>query len=1755
MNERTMRGWKKKVLSLVLAFVLVLEPSLVSMAANEEAATTELLLESVEEELVAEASLESVAEETVTEASEKSVAEEFTGSATEDGADNVVTYSTSTEADFVITDGVLTSYTGTATDVIIPEGVVEIKYSVFERNTTIVSVTFPSSLQIVGNSAFSGCTNLKNVTLNEGLVRIDSNAFVGAGLVGTLTIPGSITNIGGSAFENCEYLEEVVFENGTAETITYGDIGGNYDLFAGCKSLKKATMPNRATIIPSMAFDRCSALTEVYLGNAIQTIEGEAFRNCTALKTVAYPSTLKTIQYGAFSGCTNLKDVVLNAGLTTIGANAFANAGLVGTLTIPGSVTNIGGNAFENCEYLEEVIFENGTAETITYGDASGNYDIFAGCKSLKKVTLPNRATNIPSMAFDRCSALTEVYLGNAIQTIEREAFRNCTALKSIECPSTLKTIGSSAFSGCTNLKDVKLNEGLTTIGSSAFYHAGVSGTLTIPGSVTNIGGSAFEGCEYIEEAVFENGTAETLTYGDASGNYDLFTGCKSLTKVTLPDRATVVPAQAFERCSALTEVYLGNAIQTIEYEAFSGCTALKTLDCPLSLKTIGNGAFKGCTSLKDVKLNEGLTMISMQAFYNAGIGDTINIPTTVHSVEYSAFYNCENLETVVFLNGTNDSLTFVPYMGFASAFLKCRNLKTIYLPERLTALPAYTIDNCTALETLYIPKGVETINDNAISGTVENLTIYGDSGSAAETYANSKGIPFKNKSELGIYAKSIELDRSEITFAGEEAMGRQVTLEATVLPSTAQNKNVVYTSKDEKVATVDANGVVTIMGYGETDIVVASAENSEITASCHVTINRLWNEEELNAIRQFIQSNNNLTLVSNVYPNLQELSITAPEGITATWKLPYEVETGVHLYDVCLNKAGYESAILEGIVVNGVTVTSIEIDGNDVVQLGKSNLVAVNILTEGGTVDGDDYQIEWTSSDTGNVKVAASTSNPLEASVSGVKVSKNTDVIAKLVLKRNGSAVSVDEENKDVTWFEAVMNVTVGDYSVVDAITITATQNQKPVTLEELSGLVNLTEENSYELQASASGYGEIISDVALTWKSSNTSVAKIVADKSGKATLTVLSKGTSVITVTAAKNGGYSVAFRVTVKDSTPRLAEKDVVINSNLINAAGYVTLVPSDGYEISTESLKVVNAKDGSASSFEIKSVDGNTYAIGIKSGENVSKGKYAVKILAKTTAKEETSHELPLTVKVEQKLPKVTLKQSAINLYEKDGRGTVQVISDAEIESIIYTSNTGSGNVRLVQAEVDAKNGVLSVKTENAKVDNYAKAANKGTIKVTFKGYKADAAYEKKITLAVNKKAPAITATPRSATLYPETLADTTEIVLYNKAADEAVLADNGYTVSVNSLNNYVYTSNEGKDFPEIQAMKGAKAGKLTYTITSTNWIDGVKATAKCSFKIGKTPTLSFAEKKITLNTAYTTDVYDAVSVAAYVKGFENLKYNEDKTEIVGKDAKSKDALSSGALTIYLKDGAIKAGVVDSGYFTKAGNYTYIVTAYSESNMPVNGILKVAVVPASKKAALTLKTSGSINLLDRENTSILVTPKLKNYTDTVEKVELYGVNASKFDTQVKNGKIIVKAQNGSTMKINTVYQLGMYVTLDSGVSFQTEIKVKPTQKNPKLVQNVKSVVLFESAKGSEYGEEIAIDVASKQVGEIKKVKLVSTSDTFGYKAGADGTGILYVKDSASLKPGKKYTVKLAVTFEGGASNAKPVYVNVKVDYRK
>lgn len=73
---------------------------------------------------------------------------------------------------------------------------------------TPAKVIIPNTVTSIGYGAFSGCYDLKNITMSNSITSIGNYAFYGCGLT-SITIPKGVDYIGGGAFDFCENLTNI----------------------------------------------------------------------------------------------------------------------------------------------------------------------------------------------------------------------------------------------------------------------------------------------------------------------------------------------------------------------------------------------------------------------------------------------------------------------------------------------------------------------------------------------------------------------------------------------------------------------------------------------------------------------------------------------------------------------------------------------------------------------------------------------------------------------------------------------------------------------------------------------------------------------------------------------------------------------------------------------------------------------------------------------------------------------------------------------------------------------------------------------------------------------------------------------------------------------------------------------------------------------------------------------------------------------------------------------------------------------------------------------------------------------------------------------------------------------------------------------------------------------------------------------------------------------------------------------------------
>lgn len=202
------------------------------------------------------------------------------------------------------------------TDVVVQEGITGLSDHFIKNAMVVQRVSLPSTLTLIGHSAFFNCVNLVDIELPEGLKSIGAMTFFACRALKELTLPGSIENFGDWLFKECENLSKVVFKDGITTT-------GKYT-FVGCKLLTNVDLPKTLQRIEGFAFQGCGKLVELTIPEQVMSIGMQSFEGCSGLtKITSKASTPPTVLESAFDQVDKSIPVVVPQG--TVDAHKAAD--------------------------------------------------------------------------------------------------------------------------------------------------------------------------------------------------------------------------------------------------------------------------------------------------------------------------------------------------------------------------------------------------------------------------------------------------------------------------------------------------------------------------------------------------------------------------------------------------------------------------------------------------------------------------------------------------------------------------------------------------------------------------------------------------------------------------------------------------------------------------------------------------------------------------------------------------------------------------------------------------------------------------------------------------------------------------------------------------------------------------------------------------------------------------------------------------------------------------------------------------------------------------------------------------------------------------------------------------------------------------------------------------------------------------------------------------------------------------------------
>lgn len=665
------------------------------------------------------------------------------------------------------------------TGLVLSENLTYINSKAFWGCSNLSTVSFPSTLETIGQEAFYDC-GLKSVRLPNNLKTLGAYAFQANGALKKIVIPSKLANIPATAFYKCGAVEDVTFLGNDlsavveqASFLTYVNstptLYVNADLVEGLKAqqgfseyeilpiltlsetavsvVKDHTYQLSATVAPANAEER--DVTWSSSDESIATVDSTG--RVTALK-----AGTATIVAAAYNG-----DVKVECQVTvppTVTGISFDEA----EVDIPRTLTyqlrpqvfpaGAGISSFDWSSSDESIatVSETGVVKALKEGSATikatanDGSGVEGSCRvNVKSVTIELSAKTINLKATETYNE-QEITLLPESYGITKFAWK--TSDPSVATVSTDGTItgvspGIATITYSLDFEsDVTAECKVIVYDQSVVYVGGLYYILDASSkqaTVTGIYGAGGNGFDEEQVAQYYSGTVNipsTVTYNGTT--YDVtrvggyaFVCQNDLQSIYIP--SSVVTVEPFAATNAknlqLVNVEDGSQLQNIGIHAFRECTGLRffTFDGTTDrMKSIDAYAFYGDTRLERIKWSGASTIntIGDYAFYKCTALNNFLMPNSVTSVGNYSFRYDEALTDITLSSSLNIINEY--------AFGEC-GFSAITLPESLASMQAGAFINNKYLSEITIPAkvqgiGAATFENNAALQTVTFKTSIG---------------------------------------------------------------------------------------------------------------------------------------------------------------------------------------------------------------------------------------------------------------------------------------------------------------------------------------------------------------------------------------------------------------------------------------------------------------------------------------------------------------------------------------------------------------------------------------------------------------------------------------------------------------------------------------------------------------------------------------------------------------------------------------------------------------------------------------------------------------------------------------------------------------------------------------------------------------------------------------------------------------------------------------------------------------------
>ena len=1263
-------------------------------------------------------------------------------------------------------------------------------------NATSFSFGKATQVTVIPNYTFANMTKLTSVTLPDSISEIGFQAFQKCTGLSEITLPSGLTKIGESAFEGSA-LQKVDFSKCTALT-TIGEKS-----FKRC-SISSIEIPDTVplTTVEAYAFDLCASLQSVYLPKSVKTIQICAFANCPKLQTFSVPTCCK-IHWKAFctSDSGSAESSVQNLDLRLRPEN---NGEFIIPVGQEKALPIYTGESF----MVDTPASGNYTISNVSISDSSAvsrssTTEIAASTKSSVKIPGVNlkgekKASNVT----------VTVTLNMEFYTYNKTPNKTMTITPSVTYNVTVKDLS------CTSI-EVDSDYYISKYAGDSSKVAEKSITIT---------------------PVFKSGN-ETIIPNDVSWEY----GNSKATITVAEDKLSARIQMPKSSAAAFEEIPItiktGNQTKVVTVHVVTPITSLTFDSKTINLPLVSGGSAGSITIAPS----------------------NVSYRDAAQPIKDRLYFESDNDKVIKVIDNKNDSCTVTALAEGTATItarsIAMRNITSVSLLNKVTAKITVTVtDSGTHVELRDSGTGkaiANTITFDASKGQATQTYPYvfvNSSGTETSVSSNDLEVTVANSavatvtpntSAKTIAIKSLKYGTTTVTIApkgkSENAVSYTISVPSniktinsvdsitgnagttqTVFKSAVNSfgvkstdatpakikaisgNTVKFTSTNANVASIDANGTVSLKAKGSATVKMsvyasASATTPLLEKSVNVTVKQPVTGITITSANgsKTVDTGDTLQLTAKVSPsNASDTSVTWSSNSTgiaqvSTTGLVTGVAAGTAVITAKANDGSNKSATFT------VTVTK------KVIKVTKISLSASTLLTKVGYTKKITATVTPTNAD--NREVTWSSSAPTVASV---------DQSGNITAKSVGNA-TITVTAKDGSGVTATCWVNVTDIKVTGITLNKTTLNIKTGATEQLTAKVQPTDATNSKV----------------TWSSNEPTVAEV--DQTGM--ITAKKEGSAVITVTAQDGSGKTATCQVNVTD----------IKVSGITLSASTLAMQTED-----VKQLSVTNITPANATNKALKWESKNTWVATVDESGNVTAknpGEATITVTAADNGGAQATCKVTVTERTVPviKVTQIQLSQTRASLIEgKELQLTATVLpTDATNQSLTWSSSVEGVATVDPTGKVTAIKAGTTVITATAKDDSGISASC--TVQVTVPTVKVTGITLNKTTASVVKgKTVALTATVTPDTATDKTIKWTTsnknvatvstDGVVTAVAAGTAIITataadDSGVkaTCKITVTNPVVKVTKVTLNKTTASVVKG-KTLTLTATVTPTN---------------------------------------------------------------------------------------------------------------------------------------------------------------------------------------------------------------------------------------------------------------------------------------------------------------------------------------------